>query len=172
MTPATGCEACLGGRDELSGFGHLDVFEALQALELPLPATDRYESNDGAGSRAYPLAGARRTVRATVDFWDDQDDVYAIRLRAGQLVHVGLTADDVVDDLSLALWLPKTRSIETVLNPKLRVRLSSQRGPREHVRYRVPATGTYFVQIRQSSVGLASYRLIVSKRPPPGARRR
>jgi subtilisin family serine protease len=170
MTPATGCSACVGGRDELSGFGHLDVFEALKALELPLPTRDRYESNDDAGQRAHLLAGQKRRVDATVDFWDDQDDVYAIRLRAGQVVHVGLAGEDLVDDLSLAVWLPKTRSIETVMNPRLRARLSNRGGPREHIRYRAPATGTYYVQVRQSSVGLAPYRLAVVKRPPPGQR--
>jgi hypothetical protein len=86
-------------------------------------------------------------------------------------VHLGLTGADVVDDLSLALWSPKTRSVEKVLNPKLRVRLSNRSGSRDHIRYRALATGTHFVQVRQSSVGLASYRLIVAKRPPPDLRR-
>jgi Subtilase family len=170
MTPATGCSGCIGGRDEMSGFGHLDVFEALKELELPLPEPDRFEANDGAGSRAYPLAGQMRRLRATVDFWDDQDDVYAIKLQAGQLVHVGLAGDDAVDDLSLALWLPATRSIETVANPRLRARLSSRPGPREYIRYRARVTGTYYVQVRQSSAGLAPYRLTVAKRPLPSAR--
>ena len=131
MTPATGCASCIAGRDELSGFGHLDVHDALRALELPLPAPDRFESNDDAGPRAYPLAGAQRRLTATVDFWDDQDDVYAIRLRRGQVVHLGLAGEDVVDDLSLALWSPKTRSVEEVLNPKLRIRLSNRGGSRD-----------------------------------------
>jgi hypothetical protein len=101
-----------------------------------------------------------------VDFWDDQDDVYAIKLRAGQVVHVGLTGDDPVDDLGLALWLPKTRTV-AALSPRLRVRVSSGPGFREHIRYRARATGTHYVHVRQSTVGLASYRLIVVKRPLP-----
>jgi subtilisin family serine protease len=169
MTPATGCAGCVGGRDELSGFGHLDVFAALKELELPLPVSDRFETNDDAGSRAYPLAGAKRSLRATVDFWDDQDDVYAIELRAGQVVHVGLTGGDPVDDLGLALWLPKTRTV-AALSPRLRVRLSSGPGFREHIRFRARVTGTHYVQVRQSSVGLASYRLSVLKRPVARAR--
>jgi subtilisin family serine protease len=171
MTPATGCSGCLAGRDELSGFGSLDVFEALEALELPLPAPDRFEANDGPGSRAYTLTGRKRSLEATVDFWDDRDDVYAIRLKARQVVHVGLRGDDDVDDLSLALWLPKTHSIEVAVNPRLRARLSSRPGLREHVRFRARAAGVHYVHVRQSSVGLASYRLVVVKRPPPRAQR-
>jgi hypothetical protein len=112
----TGCAACAVGRDELSGWGRLDVAAALAALDQPLPMRDRYEANDDAGSRAQSLTRRNRNhlVKATVDFWDDQDDVYAIRLRARQRVYVGLTGAEASADLSLALWLPRTRSIENV----------------------------------------------------------
>ena len=45
-------------------------------------------------------------------------------------MHLGLRGEDAADDLSLALWLPKTRSIETVVNPRLRARLSHRPGLR------------------------------------------
>ncbi len=170
MTPATGCASCTTGRDEVSGFGLLDVTKALEALELPLPLRDRFEANDGPGPRAHLLKGQKRRIRATVDFWDDQDDVYAIQLKKGQRVHVGLVGDDPTDDLSLALWLPRTRSIDGVVSPRLRVRLSARPGVREHIAYRAPAAGRYFVQVRQSSVGLGGYRLTVVKRPLPTGR--
>ena len=80
-TTATGCSACPQGRDALSGWGRLDVTSAIAALSSPLPARDRLETNDDAGPSAYKLWGSNRQFTATVDFWDDQDDVYAIQLR-------------------------------------------------------------------------------------------
>ena len=46
------------------------------------------------GPRSAGVSGRNRRIKATVDFWDDQDDVYAIRLRKGQAVYLGLTAAD------------------------------------------------------------------------------
>ncbi|MEX2612822.1 MAG: S8 family serine peptidase, partial [Gaiellaceae bacterium] len=163
LEPATGCAACVTGRDELSGWGRLDVTAALAALEEPLPLRDRYEANDDAGARAYSLSGANRLLNATVDFWDDQDDVYAVKLRKGQRVYVGLTGSDPTVDLSLALWLPRTRSIETVSNVRLRARMSARPAAREYFSYRAPAAGSYFVQVRMSSPGTTAYRLRIVK---------
>jgi subtilisin family serine protease len=163
VTPATGCAACVEGRDELSGWGRLDVAAALAALEQPLPLRDRYETNDDAGSRALPLSGSSRKLNATVDFWDDQDDVYAIRLRARQRVYVGLTGEDTTADLSLALWMPGTRSVENVASLRFRAKVSTRGRSREYFSYRAPVTGSYYVQVRMSSPGVTRYRLIVVK---------
>jgi subtilisin family serine protease len=158
----TGCAACAVGRDELSGWGQLDVAAAIAALSRPLPLADRYETNDDAGSRAARIpvrSGSNRLVQATVDFWDDQDDVYAIRLEAGKRVYLGLTAEQSSADLSLALWLPKTKFIEDVRAFRLRARMSTRPGGREYFSYRAPVSGTYFVQVRMSSPGTTPYRL-------------
>ena len=136
---------------------------AIAALALPLPVRDSYEANDDAGSRAYPVSGSNRRIKATVDFWDDQDDVYAIRLRRNQPVYVGLTGSDASADLSLALWLPGTRSIESVSGLRFRARVSARPGAREYLSYRARSTGTYFVQVRMSSPGLTRYRLTIIK---------
>ena len=60
LDPAAGCAACANGRDELSGWGRLDVVAALAALDDPLPLRDRYETNDDAGGRAYDVYGSNR----------------------------------------------------------------------------------------------------------------
>jgi len=159
----TGCAMCVTGRDELSGWGRLDVVAALAALDEELPLRDRYEANDDAGSRAQGLAGRNRLVNATVDFWDDQDDVYSIRLRARQRVYVGLRGTDQSVDLSLALWLPRTRSIENVSSLRSRAKVSARGGAREYFSFRAPSTGSYFVQVRMSSPGLTRYRLRIVK---------
>jgi subtilisin family serine protease len=162
-TPATGCAGCAVGHDSLSGWGRLDVTAALDALVQPLPQRDRYEANDDAGSRSYELFGATRQIDATVDFWDDQDDVYAIHLRKGQPVYVGLKSPGTVADLNLAFWLPGTRSIEDVTSVRFRARISARPGARQYLSYRAGAEGTYFVQVRVASPGLARYRLTVVK---------
>jgi hypothetical protein len=163
LTAESGCTACAIGRDALSGWGRLDVAAAIAALgELP-PARDRYEANDDAGARAYSVSGSNRRINATVDFWDDQDDVYAVRLQRRQRMYVGVTGADSSSDLSLALWLPSTRGIEGVVNARFRAKVSARAGAREYFSYRAPATGVYFVQVRMSSAGSTNYRLAIVK---------
>ena len=161
--PTTGCPQCLPGRDEHAGWGRLDVAAALSSLGEWIPQRDRYETNDDVGGRAQGLAGKNRLVRATVDFWDDQDDVYGFRLRAGQRVYVGLKGARSGADLSLALWLPGTRTIDDVSNLRLRGRVSARAGPREYFSFRARAAGTHFVQVRMSSPGATGYRLRIVK---------
>ena len=163
ITPATGCAACLDGRDEHSGWGRLDVAAAIAALSERLPLIDRYEANDDAGSRAYKLSGSNRQINAVVDFWDDQDDVYAIRLKKGQRVYVGLTGADDAADLSLALWLPQARAIGNVRSLRFRARISARPAAREYFSHRAAKAGWYFVQVRMSSPGVTRYRLTVVK---------
>jgi subtilisin family serine protease len=163
LNEATGCTACAVGRDAYSGWGRLDVAAAIAALDKRLPVRDFYEANDDAGSRAYPTSGSNRRIKATVDFWDDQDDVYAIRLKQGQPVYVGLTGSDPSVDLSLAFWLPQARSIESVASLRFRARVSVRTGARQYLSYRARAAGTYFVQVRMSSPGLTRYRLTIIK---------
>jgi subtilisin family serine protease len=163
LNPATGCSACADGRDAYSGWGRLDVEAAVGALSRRLPTRDPYETNDDVGSRAHAVSGSNRRVYAAVDFWDDQDDVYAIRLDRNQPVYVGLTGSDRTVDLSLAFWLPETRSIERVADFKYRVRTSARTGSRQYLSFRPELTGTYYVQVRMSSPGTTKYRLAVVK---------
>jgi hypothetical protein len=163
LDTTTGCHLCGPGRDEYSGWGQLDVSAALAALAEPLPLRDRYETNDDVGPRAQGLAGRSRLIRATVDFWDDQDDVYAIRLKPRQRVYVGLKGVESGADLSLALWLPKTRSVDDVTNLRFRAKVSARAGPREYLSFRAPAAGQYYVQVRMSGPGDTRYRLRIVK---------
>ncbi len=163
VTATTGCAACLVGRDEHSGQGRLDVAAAIAALAEPLPLADRYEANDDAGPRAYRVSGSNRRLNAVVDFWDDQDDVYAIKLKKGQRVYVGLTGADATVDLSLALWLPQARTIGNVRSLRFRARISARPAAREFFSHRAAKAGSYFVQVRMSSPGVTRYRLTIVK---------
>jgi subtilisin family serine protease len=163
MEPRTGCAACAVGRDQFSGWGRIDVAAAIAQLAGPLPARDHYEANDDAGTRAWTLVGQNLRITATVDFWDDQDDVYATKLRKGQRMYVGLTGEDQDDDLNLALWLPKTSSIYDVRTLRYRIRTSARPGGREYFAYRAAKAGMYYVQVRISTPGSDRYRLTIAK---------
>ena len=102
-------------------------------------------------------------MKATVDFWDDQDDVYALRLERGKRVYLGLTGAQGSADLSLALWLPRTRFIEDVRSFRMRARVSARPGSREYFSYLPPKTATYFVQVKMSGPGTTPYRLRIVK---------
>ena len=102
-------------------------------------------------------------VKATVDFWDDQDDIYAISLGRNQPVYVGLTGVDTTVDLSLAFWLPKARSVERVADYRYRVRTSAREGSRQYLSYRPEKGGTFYIQVRMSSPGATRYRLVIVK---------
>jgi hypothetical protein len=158
--PASGCGSCPAGRDGLTGWGTLDVTAALAALAAPLPPADAFEANDGADPRAYRLYGpwSRRVVRATLDFWDDQDDVYAVYLRKGQRLDVSLVGPARTNP-SLVLWRRGAALLDSVAEQGRRLRFSAQPGAREHLGARVAADGWYAVHVRLGSEGAGRYRL-------------
>ncbi len=163
LDASSGCVACGEGRDAYSGWGRLDVAAAVAALSEHLPGRDFYEANDDLGARAYTVYGSTRRLQARVDFWDDQDDVYAIRLNRNQPVYVGLTGADTSVDLSLAFWLPQARSVERVADFRYRIRTSARLGSRQYLSYRPRLAGTYDIQVRISSPGATRYRLTIVK---------
>jgi subtilisin family serine protease len=147
----TGCHRCGPGRDPLTGWGELDVAAAIDALDRPLPPRDVYEPNDDAGAAAYrlyfPPGGKARLVRASTDFWDDQDDVYSLRLREGEKLFVSLVPSDS-SDVVLALWRPSTISVTDLARQDLRLRLSNRPGRRERLAYTAADEGWYHLQVR------------------------
>jgi subtilisin family serine protease len=162
-TAANGCSTCALGRDSLTGWGRLDATAALAAFGGPLPPPDRFEPNDDAGARSFPLWGRRRGIRASLDYWDDQNDVYRVRLRKGERLFVALSGPRETDP-ALAVWAPATVSVDDLSRQDLRVRLSARPGALERLGYRAPAGGVYFVQVKLGSQGSGSYRLSLVKK--------
>ena len=81
---ATGCPGCAPQRDALTGWGRLDVNAALkQLLSAGPPTRDRLEPKRRRRRRGRAWGKANR-IEATLDFWDDQNDIYAIRLKRRQ----------------------------------------------------------------------------------------
>ena len=158
---SNGCAACPLGRDRLTGWGRLDVTSALQQLDGIVPARDRYEPNDDAGASATRLFSQTR-VDATLDFWDDQQDVYKIALRAGQRMYVGLTGPPRTD-VNLMLWRPGTTHVDDLRRQHRRLTQSARPGPREWLAYRARQRGLYYLQVKMASVGSGKYRIRIVK---------
>ena len=161
---ATGCPNCPTQRDPLSGWGRLDVNAALkQLLSAGPPPRDRLEPNDDAGTAAAPLWGTRSRIDATLDFWDDQNDVYAIRLKRGQRVFMSLRGPGFTDT-NLILWQPKARHVDDLASFDLVAKQAARPGPREFLAYSAPRLGTYYVQVKLGSRGSGRYRLAIVKK--------
>ncbi len=160
-TPANGCVECTTGSDPLSGYGRLNVDGALDLLNDPLPAPDRLEPNDDAGDEAAIVATPRAFI-ATLDANDDPNDVYKVHLDRGQRLSAVVHADRI--DPSLILWKPGLTSLAAATSD-LRARRSIHgQGVPEHVRYRAPKAGWYYVQVKlaPSSAGIGAYRIKLS----------
>jgi hypothetical protein len=159
---ASGCKPCPLGRDRFTGWGRLDVTQALQQLEGPLPARDQYEPNDDAGPRAVQLFGWSKRVEAALDFWDDQQDVYAIQLRKGQRMYAGLRGPPRTD-VNLVLWKPGTLAVDDLSRQELRADQSARPGPREYLAFRAPSAGLYYLQVKIATAGSGPYVLNIVK---------
>jgi subtilisin family serine protease len=162
VNAATGCRACPPRRDAFTGWGRLDVTAALRQLAGVIPPPDAFEPNDDAGADAVQLWGRIRRIQATLDFWDDQSDVYAIRLRRGQPVYVSLRGP-AGTDTNLILWQPGTKHVDDLSSLRLVARQSARPGPREFLSYRATETGTYYVQVKLGSRGAGKYKLAIVK---------
>jgi subtilisin family serine protease len=171
VSAATGCTDCSLGRDFLSGWGELNVAAALKALSGPIPPPDRYEPNDQAGDEAYALYGRHaRTIVASLDYWDDNVDVYRIRLHQGQTVSASLRGPSGTDT-NLILWRPGTALVESpagslaeqVALQSRRLAQSTHAGSNEHFIYRARETGWYYVEVKLATQGGGQYRLHILK---------
>jgi subtilisin family serine protease len=173
-SPATGCAACAVGRDSLTGFGDLNIAAALKLLgdEHDLPAPDAYEPNDDAdmpGATAWPLA-VPQTIEATLDYWDDPVDVYAIKLVTGDTVFARLNKGQVPNWLTL--WRPGTKTVYGPPRAELANRAAKGAvvGVQERLSFRVTVSGTYYLEV-QAGAGMRapdSYQLSIALQKPAG----
>jgi hypothetical protein len=166
----SGCKSCPLGRDAFTGWGRLDVFAALTQLASgqPLPPPDALEPNDDAGPWAHPF-GPPRTITATLDYWDDQIDVYAVRLRAGERVFARLSPPSRAAT-KLVLWKPQTQRVEGLRVPlSFRAAQSARVGTQERLAYTAPSAGTYYLEAKlvAPTQDPVQYRLAVSTRRGP-----
>jgi hypothetical protein len=166
---SSGCTKCPVGRDLYTGWGTVDVLSALTMLsDSPLPPPDRYEPNDDAGPWAHALPPLPRTIDASLDYWDDNTDVYRVHLKKGARLFARLTPGARAS-VRLVLWAPGTRHVE--LSPggapvDSRVAESRRVGAQARLSYRAAAAGIYYLEAKllrpvRDSV---PYRLGLSRR--------
>ena len=130
VSAATGCARCALLRDPLSGWGRLDVAKAIAAIAGPLPAPDRYETNDDAGTQAHTVWGKHVTLNATVDYYDDRVDVYRVSLGPNERLTARVTGSWPGAQVNLALWRPGTRERRRAALAQLCARRSPPRPAR------------------------------------------
>jgi subtilisin family serine protease len=159
--PANGCLACAIGRDRFTGAGRLDQVAMLDLLKAGEPPRDRYEPNDDGGASAYPLFGRRRQVDATLDYWNDRNDVYGVFLRAGERLVATAGASTSVRP-AFALWRPGTQTIDQA---SVKVRRLAARPPGVTLTYRARATGWYVLHVSVTRPVAGPYQIVVSKAP-------
>jgi hypothetical protein len=147
--PSTGCAQCPYGRDLYAGWGKLDVSAALTLLgEGGLPKPDRYEPNDDAGPWSHALPPLPRTIDASLDFWDDNIDVYRVHLDAGVRLFARLTPSGAAA-VRLELWAPGTRHVDGLsVDTSARLTLSRHLGAQERLSFRAPSSGIYYLEAK------------------------
>jgi subtilisin family serine protease len=164
---ATGCAECAPGRDRFSGWGTLDVENALVELTTaPLPAPDRYEPNDDAGSAAHALPPLPRTIDATLDYWDDNIDVYRVHVDRGRRLFARVSSG-LPGSVRMALWAPGTKRVDGLDAQQLRLVQSRAVAGQARLTYRAPRTGIYYLELKlvqKNKTDPLLYRLALARR--------
>jgi subtilisin family serine protease len=160
----TGCVRCSTGRDALTGWGLLDVANAVRRLSDSPPDSDRYEANDVASTAASLWGRKGQRIRATLDYWDDRVDAYKIKLRPGQLV--ARLRGPIGANSNLFLWRPGTQRIGgKSADRRLLAAESKSPGSIERIRLNVTRRGWYYLVVKVSTPGAGRYTLRYRKRP-------
>jgi hypothetical protein len=162
VNASNGCKLCPLQRDPYSGWGRLDISKAVAALDGVLPAPDRLEPNDDAGAKAVKLRASVKSLKATLDFWDDQIDVYRVYLRRRQRLRLTLEGPAGANS-NLLLWKPGTKSVNDLRHQNFRVAQSIGAGSSHRLGYRAPAKGWYDVEVKLATRGSGGYELGITR---------
>lgn len=163
VNATNGCRQCPLLRDTFSGWGRLDVAKAIGALDGVLPPPDRLEPNDDAGASAARLGPKVTSVKATIDFWDDQTDVYRLYFRKGQKIKLVLNGPEGSPS-NLLLWKPGTKHVDDLRTQHLRAAQAIGPGPTHAIGYRVPVSGWYYAEVKLTARGFGPYELTIARR--------
>jgi hypothetical protein len=160
---SNGCTHCALLRDPLSGWGRLNIAQALGVLaQGSPPAADARETNDDAGPQAARISGVRGKFAATIDYWDDPTDVYALQIPAGQRISVSLTGTRGTQ-LQLSLFGPGTRTVAGRSALRSRVAHAAKLGAKQRLAYKRSRGGVYYVEVKIGAPGGGPYTLSWSK---------
>jgi subtilisin family serine protease len=162
VNASNGCRQCPLLRDSFSGWGRLDIAKAVAALDGVLPPPDRFEPNDDAGPKAVKLTASVKSVTATLDFFDDQRDVYRVYLRKGQRLFLTLNGPSGSNS-NLLLWKPGTIRVTDLRTQQLRAAQSIGPGALHRLGYRAPKKGWYYIEAKLATRGTGSYELKIAR---------
>jgi len=163
VSAANGCDRCPLQRDAFSGWGRLDIGRAIAAAGGVLPSADRLEPNDDAGTHAPVLPRSLHQIRATLDFWDDQIDVYRVRLKHGHVLRLRLDGP-VGATSNLLLWRPGTLRVNDLRHRNMRVAQSLRPGSVHRLAYRAAVSGWYYVEVKMTTHNFGAYTLGVARK--------
>lgn len=162
LLTSTATDISVAGRDGRTGNGRLDIAAAIAALEGPLPRSDRYESNDDAGAKAFftyfPKRQSTRVLAATLDYYQDERDVYAVRLKRGQRLTITYRGSQALRT-NIAVWSPGTKAVET----SRPMRELTGAKSRARMRYRARRAGWHFVEMRAMLAASGDYRIALKR---------
>jgi subtilisin family serine protease len=162
--PSTGCAKCPVGRDKFTGWGTLDVENALNRLAQPLPPVDHYEPNDNAGPWSHALPPLPHTIEATLDYWDDNLDVYRVYLQKGRKLFAHVTPESA-GTVRMSVWAPGTTRVDTLDARRSLLVQSRPVGAQARIAYRAKTTGTYYLELTlaRPTYDPLLYRLAVAR---------
>ena len=168
LNATDGCPRCPLGRDLYSGWGRLDVAQAVAIATSagPLPPPDFAETNDDAGTQAYALWGTARKVDATLDYYDDPRDVYRVKIAKGERLKAVLSPEWTGASVALSLWRPGTTDVHDARQSHLRAAQSFAVGASQRMQYTAQAGGWYYVEAKVSAPGSGGYSLQLTKTAP------
>jgi subtilisin family serine protease len=162
------CRQCDSEHDAYSGWGRLDVTEAVRrATQGVRPRTDQFEPNDEAGHRAASLGRRKPLLRlqATLDYWDDRTDVYRIRLKRGERFSARVNGLPEVET-NLRLFRPGTRALQRRLPGSTTRAVRRTRGygfVRRLRPYRAVEPGWHYLEVKMSAEGWGRYALEIRR---------
>ena len=131
-----------------------------------LPPPDQLEPNDNTGTWARRL-GRPRTIAATLDYWDDPVDVYAVTLAEGQRLYARLSSS-APTLARVVLWRPGTKDVTGLTLPleDQAARSKAAAGAQQRLALAVPAGGVYYLEVKlvHATRNPVSYTLAVATR--------
>jgi hypothetical protein len=101
-------------------------------------------------------------VKATIDFWDDNIDVYRVYMRTRQKLTLTLNGPAGATS-NLLLWKPGTKRVNDLRKQNLRAAQSIGPGTSHRLGYRIPRKGWYYVEVKVTTRGSGPYELTISR---------
>src|SRR4029453_480816 len=105
-------------------------------------------------------------VRATVDFWDDQIDVYRVPIRRGERLVLDLEGPKGTT-VNLLLWRAGTKGVGPLSGQEKRVAQAIRPGPSQRLGYRAKTSGNYYVEVKLATRGAGAYTLSLGRKELP-----